>query len=63
MRNAELVKQGKELKIKIKILSNLLNVNISLMLEEVENTAGTERVKENNVVYCKDLISTSINTP
>ena len=45
MRKWELIKQSKPLKIKSKILSNLLNEKYGLKLGEFNNTAGTERVK------------------
>ena len=45
MRNRELIKQSKLLKIKSKILSNLFNEKYGLNLGELNNTTGTERVK------------------
>ena len=46
MRNWELIKQSKLLKIKNKILSNLFNEKYGLKLGESNNTTGTERVKD-----------------
>ena len=45
MRNWELIKQRKLLKIKSKILSNLYNEKYGLNLGDFNNTAGTEKVK------------------
>ena len=45
MRKWELIKQSKLLKIKGKILSNLISEKYGLKLEERNNKTGTERVK------------------
>ena len=47
MRKWELIKQSKLLKIKSKILSNLLNERYGLKLGEFNNPTGTERIKRN----------------
>ena len=44
MRQCELIKESKLLKIKSKILSNLFHEKYGLKLEEFNNTTGTERV-------------------
>ena len=46
MRNGELIKQSKPMKIKSKILSNLFNEKYRHKLGEFNNTFGTERVKK-----------------
>ena len=45
MRNWKLIKQGKVLKIKIKILLNLFHDKFGLKVGEFNNTTGIERVK------------------
>ena len=48
MRKWELIKQGKLLKIKSKILSNLFNENYGLKLGEFNNTTGLTVAADNN---------------
>ena len=45
MRNWELIKQSKLLRIKSKSLSNLFDEKYGLKLGEFNNTTGTERIK------------------
>ena len=57
MRNWELVKQSKQLKIKNKIPSNLFNEKYGLKLGEFKNTTGTERVNKSKLTnYNKTLV-------
>ena len=51
MRKGELIKQSKLLKIKSKILSNLVNKKYGLKLGEFNNTTGTERVNIFELFY------------
>ena len=51
MRKWELIKQSKPLKVKSKILLNVLNEMYGLKLGEFNNTAGTERVKYKRDVW------------
>ena len=53
MRQCELIKESKLLKIKSKILSNLFSEKYGLNLEEFNNTAGTERV---NIIIMVTII-------
>ena len=56
MRKWELIKQSKPLKIKSKILSNLLNEKYGLKLGEFNNTTGNERVNTNVVQWSTKLL-------
>ena len=49
MRKWELIKNSKQLKIKIEILLNFFNEKYKLNLVEFHNATGTERVKFKNV--------------
>ena len=57
LRNWELIKESKLLKIKSKILSNLLDEKYGHMLGEFNNITGTERVNHQYtslLCYCFD---------
>ena len=64
MRNCELIKQSKVLKIKIKILINLFNDKSGLKLGEFNNTSGIERVKKMlamHVIWVSGVITNQLS--
>ena len=55
MQKWELIQQGKPLKIKRKMLSNLFNGKYGLKLGKFNNTTGTERVKQKTAFSTQQL--------